>query len=78
MIDEYEDPWGPHPGVPKVQIWQKLVPGRAILGPCLTILGHSEPLDKAPGGRHSLSFSATLPPFNQFIKNENLLTERVG
>ena len=44
----------------------------------LTILGHSEPLDKAPGGRHSLSFSATLPAFDQFIKNENLLTERVG
>ena len=44
----------------------------------LTILGHSKPLDKAPGGRHSLSFSATLPAFDQFIKNENLLTERVG
>ena len=44
----------------------------------LTILGHSEPLDKAPGGRHSLSFSATLPAFDQLIKNENLLTERVG
>ena len=48
MIDEYEDPWGAHLGVPKVQIWQKLVSGRAILGPCLTILGHSGPLDKNP------------------------------
>ena len=44
----------------------------------LTILGHSEPLDKAPGGRDSPSFSASLPAFDQFIKNENLLTERVG
>ena len=48
MIDEYEDPWGAHLRVPKVQIWQTLVPGRAILGPCLTILGHSGPLDKNP------------------------------
>ena len=48
MIDEYEDPWGAHQGVPKVQKWQKLVSGRAIVGPCLTILGYSGPLDKNP------------------------------
>ena len=41
MIEEYEDPWGAHQGVPKVQKRQKMVCGRAILGPCLTILGHS-------------------------------------
>ena len=41
MIEEYEDPWGAHQGVPKVQKRQKMVCGRAILGPCLTILCHS-------------------------------------
>ena len=50
MIYEYEDPWGAHQGVLKVQKWQKMVCERAIPGPCLTILGHSEPLDKAPPG----------------------------
>ena len=48
MIDEYEDPWGAHQGVLKVQKWQKMVRRRAIRGPSLTILGHSGPLDKAP------------------------------
>ena len=48
MINEHEDPWGAHQGVPKVQKWQKMVRGRAILGPCLAILGHLGPLDKAP------------------------------
>ena len=41
MIYEYEDPWGAHQGVLKVQKWQKMVCGRAILGPCLTISDHS-------------------------------------
>ena len=79
MIHEYEDPWRAHQGVPKVQKWQKLVPGSAILRPCLTISEHSRPLDKAPQGCHSLlSFSATLPALDQFNKNENLFTKRVG
>ena len=79
MIDEYEDPWGAHQGVPKVQKWERLVPGRAILGPGLTILEHSGPLDKAPRGCHSLlSFSAALPALDQFNENGNLPTKKVG
>ena len=33
MIDEYEDPWGTHQGVPKVQKWPTLILGGAILRP---------------------------------------------
>ena len=33
MIDEYEDPWGAHQGVPKVQKWPILILGGAILRP---------------------------------------------
>ena len=33
MIDEYEDPWGAHQGVPKVQKWPILILGGSILRP---------------------------------------------
>ena len=75
MIDGYEYPWGAHRRVPKVQKWQKIGPWKSYPGPCLTILGHSGPLDKAPGRHSPLSFSTTLPILDQFNKNGNLLTE---
>ena len=46
MIDEYEDPWGAHQGVPKVPKWPILILGGAILRPFLDLW---DPLVGPPG-----------------------------
>ena len=46
MIDDSEDPWGVHQGVPKVQKGPKLTPGDVVLRPFWHLW---DPLVRLPG-----------------------------